>query len=164
MMYAILQEGGQKRNMGKRTATEMQRFASQNAAKPTEAEEHCLILLYQIRKYLKFKNIDIGPIDKQFVWQSRSHKSNYITDFYIERLKLAIEVDGGYHDNRKEYDERRDQLISQPRKYDPGRKVIRYKNDEIMAENARERLREEIMERIKEKGIQSRLFVTPWKK
>jgi len=33
---------------------------------------------------------------------------NYIVDFYCHELNLAIEVDGSSHDNKQEYDEKRE--------------------------------------------------------
>lgn len=152
--------------MRKRTVAQMRHFADRNASHMTQAEEACLIILYQIRKYLKFKNIDIGQIDKQAIFQSRSHLTNYITDFYIESLKLAIEVDGGYHDRpgQQTYDVQRDKFISQPRKYYPGVKVLRYRNEFVLGDPqaARDQIRKDVLSRIKEKNIEGRLFVTPW--
>lgn len=53
----------------------------------------------------------------------------YIVDFYCSKLKLVIEVDGGYHEEagRQEYDEKRDSYLSSL-----GLKVIRIKNDEVL--------------------------------
>jgi very-short-patch-repair endonuclease len=35
----------------------------------------------------------------------------YIADFYCPKAKLIIELDGGYHQDRKEYDRKRDRNI-----------------------------------------------------
>lgn len=35
----------------------------------------------------------------------------FVLDFYCRDLLLAIEVDGGYHENRKDIDEARDQFL-----------------------------------------------------
>ena len=35
----------------------------------------------------------------------------YIVDFYCHELRLAIEVDGSSHDNKKEYDLRRQRKL-----------------------------------------------------
>jgi very-short-patch-repair endonuclease len=44
----------------------------------------------------------------------RQHVINgFVLDFYCADLKLAIEIDGPIHDNRKEYDEERQHLIEQ---------------------------------------------------
>ncbi|KIA87741.1 DNA methylase [Flavobacterium sp. AED] len=38
---------------------------------------------------------------------------NYIVDFYVKTLGLVIEIDGSSHDNKEEYDQKReDYLIS----------------------------------------------------
>ena len=36
---------------------------------------------------------------------------NYIADFYVRKLGLLVEIDGGYHAGRKEYDARRDEYM-----------------------------------------------------
>ena len=53
----------------------------------------------------------------------------YIADFYCHKVKLAIELDGGYHDNQdvKIYDEERELEINQF-----GIKVLRFRNEEII--------------------------------
>ncbi|NLY75042.1 MAG: endonuclease domain-containing protein [Firmicutes bacterium] len=52
----------------------------------------------------------------------------YIADFYCANGKLAIEIDGGVHDNKdvKEYDEVRQQAIEYY-----GIRVIRFKNEDV---------------------------------
>jgi len=51
----------------------------------------------------------------------------YIADFYSDELKLVIELDWKVHENQKEYDKIRDEIIS---KY--WVKVLRIKNEEIL--------------------------------
>ena len=36
---------------------------------------------------------------------------NYIVDFYVKRLGLVVEIDGGSHNEKKEYDSQRDQYL-----------------------------------------------------
>jgi RecG-like helicase/very-short-patch-repair endonuclease len=53
---------------------------------------------------------------KQIAWLKfrRQHPFwRYIADFYCDELKLVIELDWKIHDTQKEYDEIRDELISQ---------------------------------------------------
>lgn len=50
----------------------------------------------------------------------------FVVDFYCQEHKLAIEIDGGIHERRKEYDELRQQEIESK-----SNKVIRVTNDEI---------------------------------
>ena len=143
----------------------MRAFADYNATHMTPAEKECLIMLYQIRKYLQFKNIDIGQIVKQAVFQSRSKKTNYITDFYLPSIKMAIEVDGGYHDQpgQQIYDAKRDSWIARPKKYSSECKVVRYKNEQILKDcGIRDEIKSAIMARIEEKGLERRLYPVPW--
>lgn len=55
--------------------------------------------------------------------------SNYIADFYCHAVKLVIELDGGYHENKevKIYDESRENDIKEY-----GIAVLRFKNEEIL--------------------------------
>ena len=59
----------------------------------------------------------------------RQHPINrFIADFYCDKLKLVIELDGGYHLRRdvKEYDEGREFMLKEF-----GLTVIRFTNEEI---------------------------------
>lgn len=51
----------------------------------------------------------------------------YIADFAFPDLKVIIEADGGYHDGRVEYDNRRDAYLSSI-----GWTVIRFRNEAIL--------------------------------
>jgi very-short-patch-repair endonuclease len=51
---------------------------------------------------------------------------NYIVDFYCPNLQLVIEVDGHSHDNKVEYDRKRDQYL-----LGLGLKVIHFKDYEV---------------------------------
>lgn len=55
--------------------------------------------------------------------------SNYIADFYCHQIKLVIELDGGYHENKevKIYDAARENEIKKL-----GINIIRFKNDEVL--------------------------------
>ncbi|MCF6269224.1 MAG: endonuclease domain-containing protein [Melioribacteraceae bacterium] len=50
----------------------------------------------------------------------------YIADFYCHQKKLVIEVDGGYHERQKNYDELRTEIVNLL-----GIKVIRFTNKEV---------------------------------
>ncbi len=65
----------------------------------------------------------------------------YIADFYCHECKLIIELDGGIHNERKEYDENRDNYLKAG-----GYTVLRFSNDEI--ENSLETVLESIREHI----------------
>jgi len=51
----------------------------------------------------------------------------FVLDFYCSELKLGIEVDGGIHKKRKDYDELRQEVIESE-----GVLIIRITNKEIM--------------------------------
>jgi very-short-patch-repair endonuclease len=68
---------------------------------------------------------------------------NYIVDFYIKQFGLVIEIDGSSHDNKKEYDDVREEyLISL------GLKVYRIKVIEVMKylDKVKSRLEEYLIE------------------
>lgn len=69
-----------------------------------------------------------------------SFEKKFIVDFYCEKFKLVIELDGPIHDDetRKKYDKRRQDWLEKQ-----GYKVLRFKNDEVLFE------REKAMEKIK---------------
>jgi very-short-patch-repair endonuclease len=51
----------------------------------------------------------------------------FIADFYCHSLKLIIEVDGGIHEIKKEYDEGRTNELKEH-----GINVIRFSNDDVL--------------------------------
>ena len=53
--------------------------------------------------------------------------SGFILDFYCAEKNLGIELDGSIHDTQKEYDQIREQLISES-----GIRILRFSNQEIM--------------------------------
>jgi len=112
-------------------------FSSENREKPTRAEAQFLTLLYQVHKYLELsQRIDIGSIYTQQVITSNTAKTGYILDFYLPRINLAFEVDGSFHDNRKNYDKIRDEYIATK-----GLKIIRYKNEDVFVNGFRDVIR-----------------------
>lgn len=50
----------------------------------------------------------------------------FVLDFYCHELKLGVEVDGSVHNNRKEYDRLRQEIIESE-----GISIIRFSNKEI---------------------------------
>lgn len=60
-----------------------------------------VIFWQQVHKR-KFWNIDF---DRQRII------GNYIVDFYVKTLGLIIEIDGSSHDNKEEYDKRREDFL-----------------------------------------------------
>jgi very-short-patch-repair endonuclease len=133
----------------------LEHYSAVNAKKPTKAEDRFLLLLYQVRKYLRFKDIDLGEIRPQEIVFSNTALTGYITDYYIPRLNLVIEIDGGYHNNRKAYDKKRDKYIEKKLfgkyQYNGICKVIRYKNEQVFTTEFRDKLRIDILDYIKVK-------------
>ncbi len=78
---------------------------------PTES------LLWEELRNRRFKNIkfrrqvNIGP---------------YIADFLCKQHRLIVEIDGKSHDNRKEYDQNRDEFLREL-----NYSVLRIKNEEV---------------------------------
>lgn len=90
--------------------------------------------------------MNLGDIHSQQVITSNTAKTGYIIDFSLPRINLAFEVDGSYHDNRKEYDHLRDEYIKTK-----GLTIIRYKNSEVFQPGMRDRLREDIKTYLKQR-------------
>ena len=69
-----------------------------------------------------------------------SFERKFIVDFYCEKFRLIIELDGPVHDDelQKEYDKRRQRWLEER-----GFFVVRFKNDEVLFE------RERVMEKIR---------------
>jgi very-short-patch-repair endonuclease len=76
---------------------------------------------------IMWKELRSGKDNKQ-KFRRQYSVNGYVLDFYCPKSRLAIEVDGGYHDNRetKIYD-----LVRQEYIEDCGVKFLRFKNDEI---------------------------------
>jgi len=89
-------------------------MAKKNRYTPTKAEE----IMWQ--KLLRYRNTGYKftrqkPIDR------------FILDFYCSELNMAIEIDGGSHNKKKEYDFERDRFLSQI-----GIVTLRFTNEEIL--------------------------------
>ncbi len=90
-------------------------LAEELSAKMTEAEEILWNVIQKNDWHLKFR---------------RQHPiSNYIADFYCHQLKLVIELDGGYHENKevKIYDEKREADMATL-----DIQLLRFKNEEVI--------------------------------
>lgn len=87
-------------------------MARNNRKKITETEE----LMWNLvrRKRLGWKFIKQKPIGR------------FVLDFYCSKLMLAIEIDGGYHERRKNYDNGRDELL-----FTRGIITVRYKSEDV---------------------------------
>jgi very-short-patch-repair endonuclease len=65
----------------------------------------------------------------------------FIADFYCNQINLVIEIDGGIHEQQKDYDKLRDHIITAC-----GIKVIRFTNEEVLNKSdwVLQKLKEEI--------------------
>jgi phosphoribosylanthranilate isomerase len=105
-------------------------FAKQLRLNPTDAED----FLWRQLSSQKIKGIRF----------KRQHPISYfIADFYCHKVKLIIEVDGGYHKipSQYEYDCNRDHELNEL-----GLKVLRFTNEQVLLdiENVLKRIEEEI--------------------
>lgn len=76
--------------------------------------------------------------------------AQFILDFYCPKLLLAIEIDGGYHQLRKNYDDGRDLILIQRRII-----TLRYNNSNII--NNTFQVKENIKQKIKERAIELKI-------
>jgi very-short-patch-repair endonuclease len=51
----------------------------------------------------------------------------FVADFYCNQINLVVEIDGGIHEQQKDYDKLRTQIINQH-----GIQVIRFTNEEVV--------------------------------
>jgi very-short-patch-repair endonuclease len=88
----------------------------------TKAEKS-LWKLVRNRQIDGFKILRQYPIG--FEWNKQIRF--FIADFCCHKMKLVIEIDGGIHENQKDYDKMREQIIGQL-----GYRIIRFSNDEVL--------------------------------
>lgn len=116
-----------------RSASEKEAAADARRANPTWAETEMANLL--------------SDGMKGFVFEREMNVLGFIVDFLCRELGLIIEVDGGYHAERTEYDSRRDQIMSANHYM-----VIRVTNEELGTSviAVRQRIREAVLARAHE--------------
>ncbi len=106
---------GEKYNMHYGANPKLFELAEELRGRMTQAEE----ILWNVIK-----------INEWHIKFRRQHPiANYIADFYCHNVKLVIELDGGYHENKevKIYDAARENDIKEY-----GIKVLRFKNAEVL--------------------------------
>lgn len=94
-------------------------------------------ILFELAKELRAKMTDAEEIlwnrikvnEWHFKFRRQHPVSNYIADFYCHHVRLIIELDGGYHENKevKIYDDARENDIKKL-----GITVLRFKNEQVM--------------------------------
>ena len=97
-----------------RYLSQLRLLSRSNRKNPTEAERKIWTEVLMKRK-TGYKFLRQKPIDR------------FVLDFYCSELNLAVEVDGSSHNNKRGYDEARDEFLQQI-----GIKTIRFTNDEIL--------------------------------
>jgi len=86
-------------------------------------EEKLLWANLRNRKLKGLKFLRQHPI----VYDTINNKPKFfIPDFYCAEKKLIIEIDGKIHEFQKDYDERREEILT-----NIGLKIIRFKNEEF---------------------------------
>ncbi len=105
---------------------------------PEEARTSMGNLKYyeDLRSLAKYNRNNPTPAEKLFWLKLKKYKYTFlrqkpiyrfIVDFYCSKLLLVIEIDGGYHDKQKGFDDGREELL-----YKIGIKTIRFSNDEVI--------------------------------
>jgi very-short-patch-repair endonuclease len=75
--------------------------------------------------------------------------AGYIVDFYCNTAKLAIEIDGGVHDDQMTHDESRDGILARQ-----GVRVVRISNEAMYdVEAVIEFIREKIVEAVRARNL-----------
>lgn len=82
------------------------------------------------------------PLNYKFTRQKPLDR--FILDFYCSELLLIVEIDGGYHIEKQNYDKERDKYLSCL-----NIETIRFKNEEVL--NDLEKVKDEIERKIKER-------------
>jgi very-short-patch-repair endonuclease len=76
------------------------------------------------KRFLGYKFLRQHPLFYEYY----DKKKFFIADFYCRDLKLIIEIDGGIHEQQKDYDKIRTEILEIQKNY----KIIRYKNEEVL--------------------------------
>ena len=92
---------------------ELKQLSIKNRQNPTEAES---VMWRFLRK---------NKYGYKFVRQKPIFR--FIVDFYCRKLLLVIEIDGGSHNNKKNYDMERDKYLM-----NANIKTLRFTNDEVL--------------------------------
>ena len=97
---------------------ELFRYAQEMRKNPTESEK----VLWNILR--KFRS-------QGYIFRRQHPVDIFIADFYCHKLKLVVEVDGGYHDTEQamEYDDGRSAELE-----NYGLNIIRFTNDQVLKE------------------------------
>jgi very-short-patch-repair endonuclease len=111
--------------MSRNRLTDLAKLTARELRHKQTPAENALWLELRARKLKGLKFLRQHPITFDYFGQKRF----IIADFYCAAAKLIIEVDGGIHEERKDYDAARDLLV---RSLDL--RVLRFKNEEVLGE------------------------------
>jgi very-short-patch-repair endonuclease len=75
------------------------------------------------KKFLGYKFLRQHPLFYEYYDKEKF----FIADFYCGDLRLVIEIDGGIHEQQKDYDQIRTEILESQHEL----KVVRYSNDEV---------------------------------
>jgi very-short-patch-repair endonuclease len=80
---------------------------------------------------LRRKHLTGAKFHRQYsiYYEFEGGESFFVADFYCHSVRLVVEVDGGIHDARRDYDEHRTRLLKAL-----GLKVIRFKNEQVLTD------------------------------
>ncbi len=105
---------GKNKNGNLKYLDGLRTLARKNRNNPTKAEQVFWNKILQYDK-IKYRFLRQKPIFR------------FIVDFYCRKLLLAIEIDGGYHNKKKNYDQARDLYLKSV-----NIKTLRLTNDEVL--------------------------------
>jgi len=109
----ITPEEGRTKRGNLKYLDQLTTLARKNRRKMTREES--IIWSFVRNRNLSFKFLKQKPIGR------------FILDFYCPQLLLAIEIDGGYHEQKQNRDQGRDELL-----FTRGILTLRYKNDDVI--------------------------------
>ena len=97
-------------------------------AKPNRFEFARQLRISMTPQELKLWNVLKRSQLEGFKFRNQHPFGRFIADFYCHKVKLVIEIDGGYHTQKmqKEYDAWRNEVMN-----DYGIQILRFTNEEI---------------------------------
>jgi very-short-patch-repair endonuclease len=97
---------------------------SRDLRKKQTKAEHLFWNKIKNKQFLGYKFLRQHPLFYEYYDKEKF----FIADFYCRELKLIIEIDGGIHEQQKEYDKIRTEILDSQNDL----KVMRFKNEEIL--------------------------------
>ena len=128
------------------TEERAQRYKKQNIKKQTKSETRMQLIL---------KKFNLEVETQKIFYYGKENKNFYLADFYLPKLKIVIEVDGGYHKRteQKVKDCYKNQFYTEKRKL----KLIRITNEKLS--KIKDEQLKEIIFQLSEKDLGSTIFL-----